>query len=91
MIAPAISDHALLRWMERAHGIDVQAWRNLMRAEVNASLQTAGLQRAGFGPAFVIAADGSTVVTYLPEGMQVSPYGNGIAIPRTDTSASEAA
>jgi len=93
VIAPRISDHALLRWMERAHGVDVDAWRELMRQEVQASLDAAGLERVETGPAFVIAATGAAVVTYLPEGFDLSPFGMGVGIPRraNDAEQSEAA
>lgn len=80
MIAPEITDHALLRWMERAHGVDVSAWRRLMREEVQAALDASKCGRTDVGPAFVIAADVSAVLTYLPAGWRVSQFGDGIGI-----------
>ncbi|MDV2987030.1 UNVERIFIED_CONTAM: hypothetical protein Q9R58_22225 [Methylobacteriaceae bacterium AG10] len=82
MIAPEITDHALLRWMERVHGIDVEGWRTLMRAEAQASLDAEGLRRVKAGPAFVIASDGSAVITYLSEGWPLNVCKDGIGIAR---------
>ncbi|KAB7783460.1 hypothetical protein [Methylorubrum populi] len=82
MIAPEITDHALLRWMERVHGIDVEGWRALMRAEAQASLDAEGLRRVKAGPAFVIASDGSAVITYLSEGWPLNVCKDGIGIAR---------
>lgn len=82
MIAPEITDHALLRWMERVHGIDVEGWRALMREEAQASLDAAGLRRVRTGPAFVVASDGSAIITYLSEGWPLNVCKNGIGIAR---------
>ena len=82
MIAPEITDHALLRWMERVHGVDVEGWRALMRAEAQASLDAEGLRRVKAGPAFVIASDGSAVITYLSEGWPLNVCKDGIGIAR---------
>lgn len=77
-----ISDHALLRWMERAHGVDIEMWRNLMRDEVNAALSAGRRRRTMVGPCFVMSPDAAKVVTYLGDDTPVSPFGNGVAIPR---------
>lgn len=47
---PIITEHALLRWLERVHGIDVDFYREKLRAEV-APYLTVGAKRfdrAGF-------------------------------------------
>lgn len=80
MIAPRISDHALLRWLERAHGVDVEGFRRMMAEEVALSMQAEGLRRVRHGPAFVVSADGECIVTFLSEGQQLSPFHNGIAV-----------
>lgn len=70
MIAPEITDHALLRWMERVHGVDVEGWRALMRAEVAEALQAfEGEHRPGL-PGFVIA--GPRIVTVIGPGQKPS-------------------
>lgn len=84
MMTPRITDHALLRWMERVHGLDIEALRAVMRDEVRASLDAAGSRRAHtkFGPAFVVASDGADVVTFIGAGQQVSSFRTGVAIAR---------
>lgn len=83
MLTPRITDHALLRWMERVHGVDVEAWRSLMRDEVRGALDVAGRTRAGCGPAFILSEDGGHVVTFIAAGQQVSPFRTGIGIARS--------
>ena len=61
---PAITDHALLRWMERRHGIDVDMWRQLMADELRASLKAYEGECAPGRPCFVITTQGR-VVTVL--------------------------
>ena len=58
------SDHALLRWMERRHGIDVDMWRQLMTDELRASLKAYEGECAPGRPCFVITTQGR-VVTVL--------------------------
>lgn len=82
MRTPEITDHALLRWMEREYGVDVEAWRAMCQAEAQASLDAAGLRRVKVGPAFVVSSDGTAVVTYLPEGWPLNVCKDGIGIAR---------
>ncbi|WP_407529414.1 hypothetical protein [Methylobacterium oryzisoli] len=62
--ALAITDHALLRWMERRHGIDVEMWRRLMADELRASLDAYEGECETGRPCFVITHQGR-VVTVL--------------------------
>lgn len=66
MIAPEITDRALLRWMERVHGIDVEGWRALMRAEVEDALRAYEGRRHQSEAAYVV--NGPRVVTTLGPG-----------------------
>ena len=63
---PSITDHALLRWMQRRHGIDVEAWRSLMADELRASLDAYTGDCAPGRPCFVITTQGR-VVTVLDD------------------------
>lgn len=77
----SISDHALLRWMERRHGIDVETWRRLMLDEVNASIAQYDGEKPRLGPAFVVADDGTQVITYFSAGWAINRSGkNGVVI-----------
>lgn len=70
MTAPRVSDHALLRFIERAGGLDIEA----LRAELARSLARATTSAALIGTQdFTVRADGLTyvvrngiVVTILP-------------------------
>lgn len=76
-----ITDHALLRWMERVHGVDVQEWRRIMRSELEASLSAYdGLPRTG-QPAFIVSA-ANRVVTVIAAGQRPSQKEQGCAVPR---------
>ncbi|MGW5957091.1 hypothetical protein [Methylorubrum thiocyanatum] len=81
MIAPEITDHALLRWMERVHGIDVEGWRALMRAEFEDALRAyVGEHQPGL-PGFVIA--GPRIVTVIGPGQKPSRREPGaVCVPR---------
>ena len=63
---PHITDRALLRWMERVHGIAVEGWRALMRAEVEDALQAYEGRHSPGDAAFVL--HGPRVVTTLGPG-----------------------
>lgn len=71
-----VSDHALLRFLERAGGFDVAA----MRAAIELSLLRAKNHAAAIGRSnYEVRADGlrytvrsNVVVTVLPDGMPVS-------------------
>ncbi|KQO43055.1 hypothetical protein ASF08_10795 [Methylobacterium sp. Leaf85] len=85
---PIVSDHALVRYMERVMGVDVEAIRAEILEEVAASL--AAPRRARPDPLethrFVIDGDalGGRVVTVLPPGRppKGSPKLPGFHVPR---------
>lgn len=35
----SISDHALIRWLERGHGVDMEEFRDILREEVRPFLE----------------------------------------------------
>lgn len=77
----SVTDHALLRWMERMHGVDIEGWRQLMIAEVEASLEAfEGIERPG--RASFVVSPGNRVVTVLDEFQKRSLVQSGVAIPR---------
>lgn len=81
MTALEITDHALLRWMERVHGIDVETWRALMRAELDDSLAGYEGGRSTGAPGFVIS--GNRVVTCLDACHKHRPQKQGdVCVPR---------
>lgn len=71
MVRPAISDHALLRWLERTGAVDLDP----VRSQLAASLERAFTAAATLGSSqFLILADGlvyvvrnGTLVTVLPD------------------------
>lgn len=78
----SVTDHALLRWLERIHGIDVEGFRAELRAEVTASLAAYGVRRGREEGLFVI--DNGTVITVLAPGQRVQhlPGRSGFGVPR---------
>jgi len=58
---PSVSDHAVVRYMERVMGVDVEAVRNLIAAEVETAVAVGacGLKKDGF----TFRLDGENVVT----------------------------
>lgn len=60
-----ISDHALVRWIERAHGIDMESFRETLAAvaEPYAALRVKHAEIGGLWFVF----DGAVLVTVLPE------------------------
>lgn len=84
MIAPEITDHALLRWMERVHGVDVATWRALMRAELEASMEAYDGREDLTVPGFVVCDQ--TVVTCVSADCRATRARGGkaaIRLPRT--------
>ncbi len=78
-----VSDHAVLRWLERVHGIDVDHFRAEILAEVERSVLAMGdADAVGDASSFVL--DGSVVVTVLAPGqvMKASQWIGGWAVPR---------
>jgi hypothetical protein len=61
-----VSDHAVLRWLERVHGIDVEFFRDQVReiAGPAAAVGASALTRDGF--VYVISPTG-TVVSVVPD------------------------
>ena len=81
MTFPAITDHALLRWMERVHGIDVEGWRELMRQELAASLEAYEGECQPGASAFLISPD-QRVVTVLADGQRANLHRENVCVPR---------
>ncbi|MBB2965178.1 hypothetical protein [Methylobacterium sp. R2-1] len=80
MIAPEITDHALLRWMERVHGIDVDGWRELMRAEVEEALQAFDGRPDASAASFVLRDQ--RVVTLIRAGKRPPDDDAAVCVPR---------
>jgi hypothetical protein len=55
-----ISDHALIRYLERRHGIDMEEVKEEMRKEMDGAQNLGGIKYKGF------VVQGNTVVTYYP-------------------------
>ncbi|GEP11676.1 hypothetical protein [Methylobacterium gnaphalii] len=82
-IALAITDHALLRWMERAYGIDVDTWRRLCREEVERALSGFTGTNAPTGPAFIVSPDGR-VLTFIDASQRIArPQQDAVAVAAT--------
>lgn len=68
-IIPTISDHALLRYIERVHGVDVDA----LKAELLTPSLTNAIKSGATGmktPAGTFVIVGSTVTTFLSQDMR---------------------
>jgi hypothetical protein len=65
---PHITDHALLRWMERIHGIDVRTWRKLMVEDLQASLAAHNGHPTPDDAVFLLSPTGESVVSVLRPG-----------------------
>ncbi|MCE4223421.1 hypothetical protein HCU64_06630 [Methylobacterium sp. C25] len=79
-VALAITDHALLRWMERAYGVDVETWRKLLRDEVERALSDFTGTSALNGPAFIVSPDGRAL-TYLDASQRIArPQQDAVAV-----------
>lgn len=72
--SPHITDHALLRWMERVHGVDVEAWRRLMLEDLRDALDAHDGRHIPGRAAFIISATGETVVTVIGPEQAPSRY-----------------
>lgn len=68
-MVPTISDHALLRYIERVHGIDVDAMKNALLTETVVLAIKSGAT-AVKSPAGTMVIKGSTVVTFLDPDMR---------------------
>jgi hypothetical protein len=67
---PHISDHALLRFMERIHGIDIKAWRKLMVDDLRASLEVHDGEAHPDSAVFLLSPTRERVVSVLGPGQQ---------------------
>ena len=78
-----ISDHALLRYMERFYGVDTAAWHEAMLSDVEASLSAYQGRHTPGQPAFVIFSMGRVVTCLNERARFVMPPGRpNIAVPR---------
>jgi hypothetical protein len=78
-----ISDHAVLRWLERVHGVDIEFFRQQVLDEVERAVLAFGDQDAvGDASSFVI--ENNVVVTVLGPGqvMKATQWIGGWAVPR---------
>jgi hypothetical protein len=69
---PHITDHALLRWLERVHGLDIPTWRELMVGELQEALDAYDGTRPADAHAFVLSPTGDKVVTVLAPSHEAS-------------------
>lgn len=68
-MVPTISDHALLRYIERIHGVDVEAMKAALLTETVVLAIKSGAT-AVKSPAGTMVIKGSTVVTFLDPDMR---------------------
>lgn len=61
-----VSDHALLRYMERRFGIDVDGFRQLLIAEAGDILDTGARAAVVNGLVFVVNPSGNILTTVKP-------------------------
>ncbi|MCJ2009792.1 hypothetical protein [Methylobacterium sp. J-092] len=81
--SPIITDHALLRYMERFYGVDTAAWREAMASDVAAALAAYRGKHERGQQAFVMSSAGR-VVTVLDERVRflIPSSQPAVAIPR---------
>lgn len=72
--SPHITDRALLRWMERVHGIDVKSWRHLMLGDLREALDAHDGCHVPGRAAFILSSTGERVVTVIGADQDPSPY-----------------
>lgn len=65
MTKTIVTDHALVRWLERAHDIDMNHFRGLL-AEIAEPFARAGVMHAEVGGLWLVF-DGRKLVTVTPE------------------------
>ena len=73
--APAedvVTDHALLRWLERVHGLEIEWMRAQLRAEV-AALAASGVRQFRTAHGIYIFSPKRRLVTVLPPDAATSP------------------
>ncbi|MHC2090038.1 hypothetical protein [Methylobacterium sp. CM6244] len=81
--SPHITDHALLRWMERVHGVDIESWRRLMLDDLRDALDAHDGRHIPGRAAFILSPTGENVVTVIGAGQALNPYqAKAIAVAR---------
>lgn len=66
MAEPIVSDHALLRYLERVKGVDVESIKSEMLTPTVRMAINAGAQAVKLGCGAKIVIKGATIVTVLP-------------------------
>lgn len=61
-----VTDHAVVRWLERCNGLDLEGVRAQIAAEARPHVGAKG--RVPLGDGLVMLIDGHTVVTIMAEG-----------------------
>jgi len=69
--APTVSDHALLRWLQRRYGVDVEAERRKIDTLCDNAIRAGAKTIKVEGVQFVIK--NGRVITTLEGGMQTTP------------------
>jgi hypothetical protein len=67
-----ISDHALLRYMERRFGIDVDGFRRLLEAEAGHILDAGASVAVVDGLEFIVNPQGTVITTVRPAKSMIS-------------------
>lgn len=81
--SPHITDHALLRWMERVHGVDIETWRRLMLGDLRDALDAHDGRHVPGRAAFILSPTGESVVTVIgPEQAPSRHQSRSIAVAR---------
>jgi len=60
-----VSDHALVRWLERSHSIDMEGLRDLLAEKLREAVEVGATGALIDGQWFVL--EGGTIVTVLPK------------------------
>ena len=62
-----ISDHALVRWLERVHGVDIDKLRELVLTKKQIDMVRTGAHKIKTDR-YIFIIENNTVVTVLPKG-----------------------
>lgn len=63
-----VSDHALIRWLERVHGVDMEYFRNQILLIVDEAAQAGALSITIDGFCYLIDPDRRSVITIVDGG-----------------------
>lgn len=76
---PFVSDHAILRYLERAHGLDIEAVRNHIAGRCTTGAELGALTVIVESVKFVLVAAGTdtVVTTVVKRRWPVTPRGIG--------------